>query len=351
MCALVLLPLFYGGKQIDSQHLTAVLVWGFAATITALGIFNRKIFRNVRSFQKLEMTLISCSIVFFLISIVHLLPLPVSTISTLSPKTALYYSATETSIGSLALDRWEALSQLLWAMALIVLMFWLLVYPDEIVDRFERIIVASGLICATIALVHWGLQMDVYFGFLGLAPQDNYTRANWPFINPDNLSVVMYIAVVIALGRLLRFWHLDDRQHAPRLTNPRYTSSLLAILVLSLCCVLTLSRAGNALLIIGVLVLLFTWSSFSKNTRVTRLKLIICGLVAIGVAWFTLGSTGQELVSDRIDYAIEKEIRCGTTTDAACLTCDQQRLSLVRYRSRVLVNRRIGIPPGRAIGA
>ncbi|MCB0343773.1 MAG: O-antigen ligase family protein, partial [Bdellovibrionales bacterium] len=209
---------------------------------------------------------------------------------------------------------------------------------DSVVDLLQRTIIFAGIFCSLIALGHLALGGKALFGLFDPARGAlDTSRAHWPFVDPNHLAVLIEMALMTAFARLLRLTQLtglrsrtsgDNRRFTARFfQNPEklghHTSALLGVFVMLLAGILTLSRMGGTLIVLGMVLM---WAMFKRNQfevgprpvarrrrrgeepafiRVFRrvAKPLFTAAVVLFVLFF-VGQTGGERLLNRIEYGL-----------------------------------------------
>ncbi len=369
ICALVLLfPLFYGGKHDLALFVVQLVIFGFAAA-ASFSYFRGRV-ELLADFRlgSLSRRLLIFSGIFVMLAALQLLALPLGLLEYVSANAAALYSAAGATLGSVSIERAATLSGLVQFAAFAGCAFWIMALPykkfstslsarpsrrrsraknqllqrarsiDGVVDLLQRSIIFAGIACSLISLGHLALGGQALFGLFDPGRGGLRTsRAHWPFVNPNHLAVLIEIALMTAFARLLRLTQLtglrsqtsgDGRRFTARFfQNPEklghHTSALLGVFVMLLCGILTLSRAGGTLIVLGMILLWFVFKSnqFEMGPRpvnsrrrrggepaaVRTLRKIAKPLSVLAVLLFILffvGQTGGDKLLSRIEYGL-----------------------------------------------
>ncbi|MCB0358312.1 MAG: hypothetical protein KDD44_01705, partial [Bdellovibrionales bacterium] len=359
---LLVFPLFIGGK-FEPARLAfqgVVFLGALAASVVAF-VRGGRSFRLGWLGRRLEVLAVIALVLIGL----QLLVVPVSVLQVVAPASAEAYRLAESAWGSISLDRASTQASLAFVAATFVFGLWLVVLPyrhvrtpvsrrssaqrlrrrsrhqlfeqarliDSATDKFQRAIITVALVASAIALAVLTTGAASIFELLGatVLPSDS-ARAHWPFTNANHFAVLMEMAAVLAFTRLLRLMQLsrlrsrsdsERRNGMQLLRNPEklgtHATQLLAVFVLLVSGILSLSRMGGVLLVLG---LLLVWHMYGKTqfvgTRRTerrgREPLIVSLLrrfrrpliagAAVVLVLFFLGQTGRERLAGRIEYGL-----------------------------------------------
>lgn len=369
-CVLAGMPLFFGGKSDVAITAFKQGVFVLGAVISIYFLFKGEGEVFLVSLGRVGKKAFLFSAAFVSLVLFQIAPLPQGIVSFLSKAGhEMYRSAEVLGFYRISVEVYTSIAQLSWAGAVLIFGLWIVALPredintsishhhhrrsknvkseryerarkiDYVVDVLQRAIIFSGFSCSLIAIVH--LVMDEADLF-GMFERPNVgvggNRAHWPFPNPNHLAVLLEVAVITAFSRLLRTSYLSrmklkfsrDRQLLMTfIRNPdklRYhIGQFFVIFVMMLAAVLSLSRMGISLLMLGLLVV---WKSYEghrqngggaceldRDTAVSyvqvlfekfwkRAKTPLLIFFVGGVILFFIGQGGRELLTKRIEYGL-----------------------------------------------
>lgn len=315
----LMFPLFLGGKSLIARLIVQFCIYTASAVFFLMLVFKKssksKKLRTGKSCRWL-MAIGSLTVALVLLQVV---PLPISTVESISPQMAAYYNAIETETAFLSAIPGASLSALFWFTALLLVIYWLCLIPprqitdfvrvlnasgsskampealqkgriDRTVNRLQQILIIAGVVCALLGLIHRAAGQEALFGFFDPKLRDLQqwevysSRVHWPFINPNHLAVLLVMSTMTLFGRLCRLIYLNSefsayisrrRSFWRFLRSPKgllnYSLYLMLLLILLISCVLTLSRAGNIMLLLGLVIIsisvMIYLSKLSKTYR------------------------------------------------------------------------------------
>lgn len=374
VCALLLVfPLFFGGNQDAAVFAVQVLLFGSAGLVAGALLTGKTALLADYSLGTLGSRLAVLAGIFSLLVTLQLLVLPLGILELVSGSAADLYARAGAAVGAISVERAATLSGLVQFAAFTVCGLWLMALPrrdtvtsfsaksgrkrvrvrnqllerarkiDSAVDLLQRAIVLAGVVFSVIALGHLAFGSSSLFGLFapergGASP----SRAHWPFVNPNHMAVFLEIALMTAFARLLRLTQLsslrsatsgDGRRFTSRVfQNPEklghHTSALLGVFVMLLCGILTLSRMGGTLLVLGMVLL---WAVFKRNQFDLGLRSIsprrrrrhqepplvralrkfakpFGALLVVLLVLFFAGQSGRDRLAKRIEYGLTPNV-------------------------------------------
>ncbi|MCB0322664.1 MAG: O-antigen ligase family protein [Bdellovibrionales bacterium] len=373
--ALLVLSLALGGRAETLYGLVKIGLY-LAGAALVVELLRRPNIVTLR-LPRTEQWLLGLLGAFLLCGIFSVLPLPLRVIELLSSSTAELYRNAGSSSGSIALLPAATVATLGWAGALGVLFFWLAALPfrdskthassrhahsrqkrarngwfeaarstDATSEQVQVGIIWVGVLVGVVGLLHWALRFDALFGIFAegvISPSE--VRAHWPFISANHLADFLGVIALLCAARIARLVQLrrlrrpkeeTDNVALRLLRSPmefgKVVPYALALLVLVLCALLTLSRAGVTLLFVGFAALWLVTLRYplpepiravasrsnSRRTSGKRLRsnsgkvafLKQCGILAFGLLAlsFFLGGTGRHLAQQRLEYGLASGI-------------------------------------------
>ena len=328
IAALIIFPLFYGGRHNYACGIFEFLIYSLAACISAYLLGkkdNTKFFARsgfYLPFKPILLLLIAFGILVMFQSMV----LPSGILHYFSPNSFELYRLAGVDWGYISLEPSTTASEFYWYAAIVICGAWLVSLPQEtyytvlssavfsatieskssrqesslshrsmrsgnpffmrarstdyVADMLQSAVVYVGTLCSVIAIVHWALRAELLFGLFDPGRGGSELRAHWPFVNPDHLSVLLEISIISAFARLLRLNQLQqlkgnsnqsDNLALRILQSPgklgRQLPYALALLTMILCNVLTLSRAGNVLSFLGMTAIFVAFQRFNIRPK------------------------------------------------------------------------------------
>ncbi len=344
---LLLLPLFLGGKEVFAMTGVKIICFSLV-TISAVSIIRERFSVNCSNHLQ---HLLKVGLLGFLLGILQIIPLPVWLISFFSSTTASLYEQVGASWGTFSISRTDTLSAMSWYGALFFLSGWLTLMPLEkilskqtqtlglnFLDKIspasliKQTIIISAVICSLIAMFHWGTGNETLFGRFGADRIGLTKRAHWPFVNPNHLSAFLEMSLILSFSEVLNEFNnlranfMAERSRRRQATIVRRRKQFISLLWFSLasflmivCNVLTASRMGNVLALLGLTTLFFLYHRITKQQREATFfstmfggrlyhhqgKIIAaCLLVVAGLVIIIIGKGGQQLAVERIEYGL-----------------------------------------------
>ena len=364
LCVLiVMLPVFYGGMLHFTQSFatTVICILGFWFGTVLFGKNGVSIyFLNRDSFRFFE-----CALVALCCGSLQMIPMPTIVTNLLFRNDIQTFFLQDSAFREISIDTTQTSSSLLWlfvvtvVFALIILvpikrellMIWLpkqrrqakektLLYraceSDRFVDKLELAIIWAGVICSVIAIVHWASRTDSLFGLWANNEQwqIRQSRLHWPFVNPNHLSTLLVVSIMFVLSRFIRFLQISTISMGPEpsistrlrlIRSPEkfgiHVAYLMSLLLMVATNLLTLSRAGNALMIGGMFVLYGIYvllpvrqtpeinapGRFANILPVVLRPFIspIGIILFIALVFIIMSGGGHQLVGERIIYGLK----------------------------------------------
>jgi O-antigen ligase len=360
---IVALPLFMGGKDFASEAVVKLLCF----SLLLLSIASGKI-STVVSLLENQRGLTAVTLLCFLTVSLQLLPLPLTLLSVLSPQAAESYRLVGATSGTVSLLAYDTLSDGVWLFAMLCLLIVVAAWQKQLKLVAQKInvfsptlsfnpyaiaLILGGMICGAIALAHWASGAESYFGIFGELRGAQTRRAHWPFVNPNHLSIYLQASFILCFGCFLdQCSSIKQRLNAKlyrrrNATGKQLRSDVVLVFAFGLSCfflavsnLLTASRMGNVLLLLGASILLLIHLRCDNAlglvsvvpllnqplSRKARRILVVASTLAVisGVIAIT-GQAGQQLAQERLAY--------GLTT-----SFDDVRLSLFRATLDVITN-------------
>ncbi len=364
----IIFPLFLGGKIEVARVLVQTIIFATVAfTLVGLRVVGRRS-GTTQTAQRFAQICLICS----LIPLLQLVPMPMSLLRILSPETAAIKSTTGLQWSAISLDISSSLSALTWWIALLAIANLVMILPpqtdklrlsmrlksrkarrntllerareiDPVVESCQTAVVGAATLAAVVSLIHVATGMIGYWGVFQIDPSEaRQLRSHWPFINPNHLCVLLEMGCLLALTKFLRLSHLRAIRDQQRdtsglglrlLRQPERIGAemwyLVLVLFLTLVSVLTFSRAGVTLLLLGITFLWLTYdrsraqfSAYSRRTRDSRpsmftdffrsrfwrmLRMPLLMSVAVVFVLSFLGEGSRDLFAKRIEYGLSPE--------------------------------------------
>ena len=370
------LSLSFGGKDGVAISQLEITVFGFAVLISICYLLPRAARAlPVLSLGSTARFFFFASTAFAALVILQLLPLTEELLSFISPRTAEAYRAVEAEYFFISHEPSKTLFQFLWMSCLAIVCFWFLSLPretlshrsarsrskreskkktpllreaqqtEQLANFLQSTLIALGTFCSILALGHWTLGAERLFGVFEISARTPFldnARAHWPLLNPNHLAILLEVSLMLSLGRFFKFVRIESLRQgrltergalhfflrAPERLNKQIWL-VLSLLLMSLALVLTLSRAGNVLVLCGVAAIWFVTrryefspslrplarSSRSRTRRpssglakvlkqLSRLKTPLTFAVLILVGLIFLGESGRDLAAKRLEYGL-----------------------------------------------
>ncbi len=324
--SLFLLPFFYGGRSETAEFvfkaaillLTALLCvrrFVFARSNDAAGAGENAIQRALSSFSGRESLIAGLMMSFVFVVFLQTLELPLSLLEVLSPRSAEAYKLGGLSSGSLSLDVERTRETGIMVLCICLLSLGLVALPPELVSTrvksrssrqahrsssrryssthrervvhvLQSLVVITGVVLSVVAIAHWTLQASKLFGiFAPTRTLYSGTTPHWPFVNPDHLAIFLEVAIVTAGALFFRSLYIS-REDARRGSSEARASVITfflqpekfgrlvylsaGVLLMLLCCLLTLSRAANSLALFGLAALGITYLRVMPKSHYAR---------------------------------------------------------------------------------
>lgn len=339
---IIALPLLMGGKDFASEAAVKLICFGLLLLSIASGKITAVI--SLLSHQR-GLTVITLLCIFAVST--QLLPLPLPLLSILSPQAAESYRQVGASSGTISLLAYNTLSDGVWVFATLCLLIMLaawnhhlklvtqkinVISPTLSFNPFAIALIFGGILCSAIALAHWASGAENYFGTFGELRTGQTRRAHWPFVNPNHLSIYLQASFILCFGCFLdQCSSIKQRLNAKlyRRRNPtgkQLRSDVVLVFAFGLSCfflavsnLLTASRMGNVLLLLGAstlfvihlrcdnalgLVSVVPVINQPLTTKTRRILVIATAMAVIVGAISITGQAGQQLAQERLAYGL-----------------------------------------------
>ncbi|MCC6933806.1 MAG: O-antigen ligase family protein [Deltaproteobacteria bacterium] len=292
---------------------------------------------------------------FILFALFEMVPLPDWLVKNLSPAAYDFYFSAEVPAKSISLERAASTDSLLWISVMLITFLWVIGLPrmdrtlklwqprqrrkveertllvrasqiDPLVNLLCSSIIFAALLCSVISIVHWSLHLDSLYGIWKVEDMwpRGKTRLHWPFVNPNHLACFLTMAFILSAERFLRLLQLlsmsfgEDMRIDSVLQVMRNPQRLaLPLMYGAVCCLLaitnllTLSRAGIALMLLGTIILYWTYARFVSRAELSletrkrsyswRVIMLLLGVVVVASV---LSQDQEKLLFDRLAYGL-----------------------------------------------
>lgn len=335
---IVLFPLFWGGNSIIFQGLVSVLAYamvaGFGVVLLSLG---KDDFVRTLKFHALVGRIAALAILFgcYLLLQSYVIKIPSADVEKLFPFINWFFVVTIYFTLVLTVPYHS-----------FVLRLWLpkqrrrveernILYrsceTDAVGEWFVTAIILSAVVAGVIATLQW-VTKGAILGTFYFEENPSFVRQarlHWPFVNPNHLSTLLTVGVILSFARLLRFLQISKLSMGPEPTlssRLRFIRSperlgvhmlyLIVVVFLFMTNVLTLSRAGNFIMFASLFILYFFYSIIpvdvlgkrSRN-KLSRLIQIVFKptsflLVCFFVIFLLLGENDEQRVYERVAYGL-----------------------------------------------
>ena len=354
-------PLFYGGKQTLAISTLSTLTFILSIFVIYKISASQKL-RSELKIGKLSRKLTVISSIFLGYVLFQSTPLPIFITKLISPSAGEPYLNSGASFAPVSINNSSTFSSLVWLLTLFFIALWFTSLPEKLIktrvtssrkkrkkeksllfekcclidstiEFIQRGIVFTGIFCSIIALAHLTTHTEYLFNIFN--PERgrlSNIRAHWPFVNPNHLAVLIEMSLIIAIGRLLRGTQLlsiRNQNYSGRklglqiIRKPEklgaLVSQLICIFVLLLAGTLTLSKMGNALMWIGVILMWKGYNKFAfkplqnetnqtRNSKENKIKSTLgrgfIFLFFVTIVLFFAGETGRSNLAERVEYGL-----------------------------------------------
>ena len=298
------LPFFFGGRG-DFSNSVVKCVFYAAIFGSLIFSFRKKLMAKNESSPSFSAKTFLLFVPLFVYLLFQVVPLPMGLVSLISSNTALAYQKVNSDFAFLSLDPSASLSAFSWLFLFVALYALLLEVPyvarsikaqhssrsrksktvffspvsrqyDEFSEVIHSVLIKVSLLCAVIGVTHLVLQLPALFGIFSFREDFQVTwRAHWPFVNANQLAVMLEVGLMLSCVNFLRerqlkmlsLTHHEDRGLLKSIEALFYSFekqvlSLGIMLILAIGLVLTMSRAGIILAFLGMTAL---WIFYKSN--------------------------------------------------------------------------------------
>ncbi len=303
--ALGALPLLFGGRDPYYGSLFKSLVFGLATVSFIVGAFARDfrpfrfLFPNTPRFKTLSIFLPFC-----LYLILQLIPLPEAISANLNSFAVSSYQTVGDSFSYLSVDLALSKNGAFWIFSFLILYSMLEGVPlargmlgsnkkrsrhlnkveesrfspesrsyDVFAEVIQTFLIRLSLVCGILGVVHVVVQAKSFLGIFSFSEYYYPTsRAHFPFVNSNQLAILLEVGLILSFGRLLRDRQLkrlvlrSDQEESMlgmivNLTSQleKQAVSVLTVLIIALSLVMTMSRTGIVLSILGLTAVWFAY--------------------------------------------------------------------------------------------
>jgi hypothetical protein len=294
-----LLPFFFGGRGLFANHIVKLVLFLSLVVSSVIFIFKKNSLNKIGlenetlSNKRSNVFLYFVPFLFYLIF--QNISLPLDILGYFSEPAKLAYQKSNSLTGSISVDRSESVNALSWVFLYVSLYCLGLSVPyrkfnlkqkqrsskiskntvffskssreyDLYSELIQKVVIAVSLFSAVIGVTHLMLQMQSLFGLFSFTDEYQFSwRAHWPFVNANQLAVMIEMGLMLSFARFLREKQLktlsvSQKKEEGILKNiervfyslEKQALSLIVMFVLGIGLILTLSRAGIGLTFLGM---------------------------------------------------------------------------------------------------
>lgn len=368
--SLIVFPFLFGGRDPVHGSIFKSLIFFVASVTIVLGGFSR----DLRPFRFLcpNLPKLKALVLFFPFSIylaLQLVPLPMGLVSALDSFSINSYQAIGESFAYLSVDPMLSRSAAFWIFSFLILYSILEGVPlvrtdlaskshrtkksrkddetlfspeartyDLFSEVMQTVLIRLALVCGVLGVLHVIFRANYFLGIFSFS--DAYepsSRAHFPFVNANQLAIFLEVGLMLSFGRFLRDRQLkrlvlkakEDESLLAMVSSlstqlEKQATSILTVLVIALSLVLTMSRTGIVLSMLGLTGIWFAYRMWpvvlvpsvkaslrlhpqrvGRSRQMGRWKslmtTIIIPLMAVFAVFSMLGSDSTNTVVGRFD--------------------------------------------------